>query len=131
MKFLLLLLISGFLSLVAAPALVRGQHSRHRTSVVVTDEDDTYQLVADYNAEQGPGVMQYLNEELRPEPALVTTPGLTTRALALPDRTRLTVRAAPGRLRLTFDKQANSAASLTRIRRLMPELIRRLHATTI
>ncbi|MGI4737169.1 MAG: hypothetical protein ACRYG7_18535 [Janthinobacterium lividum] len=74
--------------------------------------------------------MQYLNGELRPEPALSATQVLT-RDLVLPDHTRLTIRAAPGRLRLTFDKQANSAAALARIQRMMPELIRQLHATTI
>jgi len=129
MKLLLFLLVGGFLSLLAAPTLVRGQHSRHRTSVVVTDEDQTYQLVADYNAEQSPGVMQYLNEALRPEPALLATQALATH-LTLRDHTSLTIRAAPGRLRLTLDKQANSAASLARIRQLMPELIRLLQATT-
>lgn len=129
MKLLFFLLFGSFFSLLAVPALVRGQQSRHRTSVVVTDEDNTYQLVADYNAEQSPRVMQYLNEELRPEPALSATQALATR-LTLRDHTRLTIQAAPGRLRLTLDKQANSAASLAHIRQLMPELIRLLQATT-
>lgn len=104
MKLLRLLPIGGFLLLSTSCQPLPGQG--HQRTVAVTETAEYYRLVATYPTSSSSQVAQYMQGQL----------------LALPSPPQYTVRVAPGRLSISFNKQIHSAAAAARIRQLGHEL---------
>ncbi|WP_324671086.1 hypothetical protein [Hymenobacter sp. GOD-10R] len=78
----------------------------HQRTVTVTETTDYYQLVATYPASSYPRVAQYMRAHLA----------------GAPNRPSYAIWTAPGRLRLTFNKQTHSASAAAHVRQLGREL---------
>jgi hypothetical protein len=101
----------------------RFEENSDNTSISISENDNTYQLKASYNANNTPRVLQCINRSI--EPNDLSKPekeyfDITTRRIdvttTLPDKTEFYIKESPGKLKIVFDKRKNSSSSYWRIK---------------
>jgi hypothetical protein len=88
----------------------------NRTSITISEDDDTYELEAIYNAENTGMVEQYINKSIAPNSLAGSVHDYFDASTSLPDHTQFHVKESPGKVDITLDKRKNSTMSYHRIK---------------
>lgn len=88
-----------------------------RTTIVIKESSDTYQLTASYDKAKTERVKNYMNNCLKPELAFTNSNNMD-QDITLHDHTRFHISFSPGDLFIKININSNSRASLQRIRAL-------------
>ncbi|QNK61494.1 hypothetical protein H7F33_13080 [Pedobacter sp. PAMC26386] len=97
------------------------KNSSSKTSVVVNETRDQYQLAIDYDKTKTDSVEHYLSRFIGQD-AIFTPEHTSAIHITMADQTIFDVKSTPGEFRLTFDKSKNSSTALNRIKTINKEL---------
>jgi hypothetical protein len=116
MKKLSLMIVAAFL-IFASYYGAAANFNPTRTTIVIKESSDTYQLTASYDKVRTERVKRYINNCLKPE-MVVTTSDDMDQDITLHDHTRFHISFSPGDLFIKININSNSRASVQRIRTL-------------
>lgn len=86
----------------------------HDTNISVTDSDDTYEFSAKFDKHKTKRVQDFINAKMAP--ATSATGNHVDITTKLADNTQFKLEESPGKVRIEFDKEANSEASYHRVK---------------
>jgi hypothetical protein len=92
--------------------------NRHDTSISISEDDNTYRLVAYFNANSTGKVQQYINDSIKPNGLFSSENDYMDVNTTLADKTEFYVKESPGKLKIAIDKRKNSYASYLRIKKM-------------
>jgi len=92
--------------------------NRNNTSITITENDDTYQLAAYYNANSTGKVQRYINSAIKPNGLFASENDYMDITTTLADKTDFYIKESPGKLKIAIDKRKNSYASYLRIKKM-------------
>ena len=97
-------------------------HHGHDTCVTISDDDDEYEMYASYDVKKTRRIQRLLDRELNID---LGRSGRNTHVdanITLDDKTTFYMRAFPGQLRISFDKNENSDESWEKIQDVCEEI---------
>ena len=114
------------LSLVIGLMMIAGMsscfHDRHDISISVSDDEDEYEMDADYRRNQSHAVQVYLNNHLLSNSGVSIRNGFVDDEIILDDKTTFYINSNPGELSIRIDKTENSEEQCERIRQACEDL---------
>jgi hypothetical protein len=114
MKKLILMIVPAFL-IIASYYGVAANFNSTRTTIVIKESSDTYQLTATFDITKTQNVRSYINNCLAPE-LVFTTSNDIDQDIRLHDHTKFHLESSEGKLLIKADIHRNSSASIQRIR---------------
>jgi hypothetical protein len=90
----------------------------HGINISVTENFDSYQFTANYNAENTARVQSYINNCISPNSLFQSENDYMDINTTLSDRTKFYIKESPGRLKIKLDKPENSCSSYMRIKKM-------------
>lgn len=97
-------------------------HHRHDVSITVSDDEDEYEMEADYRENRSRDVQVYLNDHLLSNSNVSIRNGFADDEITLDDKTTFYINTNPGELNIRINKNENSEESCERIRIVCKEL---------
>jgi hypothetical protein len=112
--------LAAFCLITLSAFLIYAKFDTHgnRTSITITEDEDTYELEAIYNADNTGIVEQYINKSIAPNSLAGSVHDYFDASTSLPDHTQFHIKEYPGELKIVFDKRKNSTMSYLRIKRM-------------
>jgi hypothetical protein len=92
--------------------------NRDRTSISISEDDNSYELEAVYNANNTGRVERYINRCISPDRLGNSENDYIDATTSLPDGTVFYVKESPGKLKIEINKKKNSTASYYRIKKM-------------
>jgi hypothetical protein len=92
--------------------------ARGRTSISISEDDNSYQLEAVYSADNTGRVERYINRCISPDRLGDSENDYIDASTSLPDGTVFYVKESPGKLKIEINKKKNSTASYYRIKKM-------------
>jgi hypothetical protein len=92
--------------------------NRGRTSISISEDDNSYQLEAVYNTNNTGRVERYINRCISPDRLGDSENDYIDANTSLPDGTVFYVKESPGKLKIEINKKKNSTASYYRIKKM-------------
>jgi hypothetical protein len=114
--------VSVALGLMIIAGLSSCFHHRHDISVTVSDDEDEYEMEADYRRNQSHDVQVFLNDHLLANSNTSIRNGYADDEVTLDDKTTFYINTNPGELNIRINKNENSEESCERIRLVCEEL---------
>ena len=97
-------------------------HHRHDMSISISDDEDLYEMEADYRRNQSHAVQVYLNNHLLTTSNISIKNGYVDDEVTLDDKTTFYINTNPGELNIRINKNENSEESCERVRQICEEL---------
>ena len=97
-------------------------HHRHNISISVSDDQDEYEMEADYRRNQSHAVQVYLNNHLLNKSNVSIHNGFVDDEVTLDDKTTFYINTNPGELNIRINKNENSEESCERVKQACEEL---------
>ena len=97
-------------------------HHRHDMSISISDDEDLYEMEADYRRNKSHAVQVYLNNHLLTTSNISIKNGYVDDEVTLDDKTTFYINTNPGELNIRINKNENSEESCERVRQICEEL---------
>ncbi len=97
-------------------------HHRHDMSISVSDDENEYEMEADYRRNQSHAVQVYLNDHLLSNSNVSIRNGFVDDEITLDDETTFYINANPGELSIRINKNENSEESCERVKRICEDI---------
>jgi hypothetical protein len=98
-------------------------HLHHdNISISVSDDEDEYEMQADYRKKQSHAVQVYLNNHLLNNSGVSIHNGFVDDEITLDDKTTFYINTNPGELNIRINKNENSEESCERVKQICEEL---------
>ncbi len=92
--------------------------NRDRTSISISEDDNTYKLEAVYNGTNSGQVERYINKCISPDRLGDSDNDYVDVTTSLPDGTVFYIKESPGNLKIELNNKKNSTASYYRIKKM-------------
>lgn len=115
-------LVSVFTALMIITGMGSCFHHRHDVSVSVWDDEDEYEMEADYRRNRSHDVQVYLNNHLLTGSSVSIRNGYINDEVVLDDKTTFRINTNPGELSIRINKNENSEESCEKVRRICEDL---------
>jgi hypothetical protein len=120
MKKHFVLIAVGLMILTAMPSCFH--FSDHDVSVTVSDDEDEYEMDADYSRRKAHAVRVYLNDHLLDGKIKIRHNDHVDKEITLDDNTTFYINAEPGSVNIKIDKTRNSEEQCERVRMACEDL---------
>lgn len=97
-------------------------HHRHDISISVSDDENEFEMDADYGRNKSHRVQVYLNNHLLNNSSVSIRNGFVDDEVTLDDETSFYINTNPGELRIRIDKTENSEEQCEKIRQACEDL---------
>jgi hypothetical protein len=114
--------VSLALGLMMIAGLSSCFHRHHDLSIHVSDDEDEFEMDADYRRNQSHKVQVYLNNHLLSNSNVSIRNGFADDEVTLDDKTTFYINSNPGELSIRINKNENSEESCERVRQICEEL---------
>ena len=114
--YILLLVAAGFV------AIESCQHNRHSIKVSVSESDNTFTFSAVFPIGKTNAVHRVVNNNLSPAGLFSSENDHLNVTTSFQDNGQFSVKAEPGLIRVTMDRQGNSPASYARVKNMCNEI---------
>jgi hypothetical protein len=92
--------------------------NNHDTSIAISENDDTYTLIASYDRGHSRAVYNYINKNISPDQLGDSENDYFDVTTSLTDKTVFYIKESPGKLKIELNKRKNSTASYYRIKKM-------------